>query len=104
MTSLARGSAVNYPGNPRFRPRVVHKMVSASEEMEQRRQMLTLHAIIISDEGQLRVQSREEVKDLIFHHFGIRKHDFYVYRSCPEPFVAFFHDPHDRDVSLRLEG
>jgi hypothetical protein len=44
------------------------------------------------------VQSREEVKDIIQHYFGISKHEFSVYRSNPEPFLAIFHDSHDRDV------
>jgi hypothetical protein len=44
------------------------------------------------------VQSKDEVKDIIFHQFDIRKHEFYVYRSCPEPFIAIFPNCHDRDV------
>jgi hypothetical protein len=30
-----RGSAVNYPGNPRFRPPVAFKIANTTEEMEQ---------------------------------------------------------------------
>jgi hypothetical protein len=65
---------------PRFRPRAVHKMVRATEEMEQRRHMLSLHAIVITEEGPLGVQFQEEVNDLISHHFGIHKHFFL--RTC----------------------
>lgn len=41
--------------------------------------MLTEHAVVITDEGPLEVRSREEVKEIILHHFGISKHAFYVY-------------------------
>jgi hypothetical protein len=92
-----RGSAVNYPGNPRFRPRVAFKFANTSEEMEQMCIMLTNHALVISDEGPLAVQSREEVKDLIIQHFGIRKHELYVYRSHPEPFIIVFSEGRARD-------
>jgi hypothetical protein len=62
--------AINYPGNPRF---------SQHQEINQRRRMLTEHAVVITDEGPLEVRSREEVKEIILHHFGISKHAFYVY-------------------------
>jgi hypothetical protein len=54
--------------------------------------------VVITEEGAMGVQSREEVKDILFHHFGIRKHECYVYRSFSEPFIAMFPDSHDRDV------
>jgi hypothetical protein len=38
--------------------------------------MLSLHAIVITEEGPLGVQFQEEVNDLISHHFGIHKHFF----------------------------
>jgi hypothetical protein len=44
------------------------------------------------------IRSRGEVKDLIQFSCGIRKHDFAVYRSTPEPFIAIFHEEHDRDI------
>jgi hypothetical protein len=93
-----RGCAVNYPGNPRFRPRAVHKIADSSEEMHQKEQAMADHAVVISDEGPMEVRSREEVKEIIFQHFGIRKHEFSVTRSSPEAFVAFFHETHARDV------
>jgi hypothetical protein len=77
---------------------MVVKVASTTESMEQRKRLLTKHAVVIMDEGPLAVQSREEVKDIIMHHFGIMKHVFYVYRSFPEPFVAVFLESHDRDV------
>jgi hypothetical protein len=93
-----QGSVVNYLGNPRFRPNSIFKRSYITEEMHQHCQYYTSHAIVITDEGPLAVSSHEEVKDIIQHSFGIRKHDFVVYRSNPEPFLALFHDPHDRDV------
>jgi hypothetical protein len=72
--------------------------VGTSDEMEQRRKLLESHAVVITEEGPRAVQSKEEVKDIIALHFGISKHNFYVYRNSSEPFVAFFHDTHDRDV------
>jgi hypothetical protein len=71
-----RGNAVNYPGNPRFRLQCAFKMAPTSEEMERRREMLTTHAVVITDEGPMAVHSREEVKNIILHHFGIRKHEY----------------------------
>jgi hypothetical protein len=54
--------------------------------------------VVIFDEGPMVVPSREEVKDTIFHHFGIRRHEFSVTHSSPESFVAFFHETHDCDI------
>jgi hypothetical protein len=94
------GNAVSYPGNPHFRPHCAFKTMAASAEMERRRQHLSEHAVVITDEGPLAVQSREEVKDLIQLHLGIRKHEFMILRSNPEPYVAIFHDPRARDVAF----
>jgi hypothetical protein len=93
-----RGCAVNYPGNPRFRPRFAFKFSTSTADMEQREAMLSKLAVVIMDEGPMAVRSREEVKDIIAHHFGVRKHEFFVYRSFPEPFIAIFAESHSRDV------
>jgi hypothetical protein len=74
------------------------KVAETTEGMQQRRDFLTDHAVIITEEGPLSVQSREEVKDITLHHFDIRRHEFYVYRSYPEPFIAIFTECHARDV------
>jgi hypothetical protein len=66
--------------------------------MEQRRVLLSNHALVISDEGLLAVLSKEEVKNLIMHHLGIRKHELYVYRNQPEPFSVVFSEDHARDL------
>jgi hypothetical protein len=93
-----QGNAINYLGNPCFRPRITFKMSDTSQEMQQHREMLANHAVVVADVGPMRVQTREEVKDIVLHQFGIRKLECYVYRSCPEPFIAVFPDSHDRDV------
>jgi hypothetical protein len=41
------------PSHPRLRPRVVEKMTWAPDEIQQRRQLLTHHALLIIEEGAL---------------------------------------------------
>jgi hypothetical protein len=53
---------------------------------------------VITKEGLMGVQSREEVKTLITHHFGIQKHELYVYRSQPKPFIVIFSEGRARDL------
>lgn len=96
----ARGSAVNYPGNPRFRPRFSFKLAYTSDDLEAQRQLLTNLAVVITEEGPLRVQSREEVKDIMLRRLGVRKHECYVYRSSPEPFIVIFSNVTIRDLVL----
>jgi selenocysteine lyase/cysteine desulfurase len=60
-----QASAVNYPGNPRFRLRVAFKLMDHNEEVERRRQLLSDDAVVIVEEGLRSVQSREEIKDII---------------------------------------
>jgi hypothetical protein len=93
-----RGNAINYPGNPRFRPSCAFKMAPTSEEMETKRTMLYSHAVVITDDGPMVVHSREEVKDIILNHFGIRKHAYYLYHSHHKPFIAIFLEVRDRDT------
>jgi hypothetical protein len=73
-------------------------VVEESQEMKQERQYLEAHAIVITKEGPLSVRSREEVKNIIQLNFNIRKHEFSVVRSRPEPFIVVFHDSHHRDI------
>jgi hypothetical protein len=89
---------VNYPGNPRFRPRLSAKPLDTSEEMKQSRKLLCNQAVMITEEGTMGGQSREEDNDIIFHQFGICKLDFQVFCSYPEPFIAIFTTAYDRDV------
>jgi hypothetical protein len=60
--------------------------------------MMINHAVVVTDDGPMGVHSWEEVKDIIFYHFGICKHEFSVTHSSPDPFAAFFNDTHDKDV------
>lgn len=91
------GSAVNFPDNPRFRPRLAWKMVETTKEMEDRKDLLVNTALLILEEGCVGAQSPREVAEIIAHRFGIRRHLFQVYRSHPQPFIAFFSDTFDRD-------
>jgi hypothetical protein len=93
-----RGNAINYPGNPKFRSSCAFKMAPTSEEMENKRTMLSSHAVVITDDGPMAVHSRGEVKDIILNHFCIRKHEYYLYHSHPEPFTAIFLEVRDRDT------
>jgi hypothetical protein len=93
-----RGYVVNYPGNPCFRPRFAFKSASTSADMKQREAMLSKLTVVITDEGPMAVRSREEVKDIIAHHFGVRKQEFFVYRIFREPFIAIFVESRARDV------
>lgn len=63
--------------------------------------MLSNLALLSTEEGPLGVQSREEVKDILFHHLGVRKHECYVYHTYPEPFILKFFNVHVRDLVLR---
>lgn len=91
------GSAVNFPVNPRFRPRLAWKIAETTKEMEDRKDLLVNNALLILDEGLVGAQSPREVAEIITHRFGIRRYLFQVYRSYPQPFIAFFSDTFDRD-------
>jgi hypothetical protein len=82
------GSTINYPRNPRFRPRLAFKMMAASKEMEDRRSMLNRFALVVHEVGALSLASSDELKDILLYHFGIRKHEVYIYRSQHEPFMV----------------
>jgi hypothetical protein len=66
--------------------------------MNQRCQLLSDHAVVITKEGPMVAHSNEDVKDIISHHFEIRKSEFYVTCRCPDSFLAYFHFTHDRNV------
>jgi hypothetical protein len=93
-----RGSAINFPSNPRFHPRVAFKMAPTDPDMEERRIMLTNYAVVVKEQGLVGLRSCDELKDCISHHFGIRKHEFYAYRSQPNPFIVIFSESRARDV------
>jgi hypothetical protein len=66
--------------------------------MEERKTMLESNALIVKEEGALGLASCEELKEAIFQHFGIWKHEIYIYRSYPHPFIIVFAERHARDV------
>jgi hypothetical protein len=103
-----QGSVINYLGDPRFKPSAAFKVTKTTEDMDQHRRWISNHIIRIIEEAPMGVQSKDEVKDIIFHHFGICKHAFYVYHSYLKPFISIFPNCHDRDVifaaSRAIEG
>jgi hypothetical protein len=92
------GHIVDFPDNPRQRLRVTVKMAWAPEEVQQKREMLTQHALLITEEDPLGVASREEVAEIISHNFGLPGYEFHIFRSNPEPFIVIFSDRATRDI------
>jgi hypothetical protein len=89
---------VDFPGNPRQRLRVVEKIVWAPDEIQQRRDMLSKHALLVTEEGPLGVVSREEVAEIICNNFSLRRYEFYIFRSSPDPFIVIFSKRAARDL------
>jgi hypothetical protein len=94
----AWSNTMNFLGNPRFRPRLAFKSASTSTEVEERKDMLSCLMLLVKEEGPLGLRSTEELRDVLFHHFGIRKHELCVYRSHPHPFIMILPDRHARDI------
>jgi hypothetical protein len=92
------GSAINFPGNLRFWPRVAFKMAATSSEMEDMKKLLSRFALLVKEEGPLGLSSAEELREVIHHQFSIRKHELFAYRSHPDPFVVIFSEENSRDV------
>jgi hypothetical protein len=69
--------------------RVAFKMAASSPAMSEREELLSRFALLVK-EGALGLRSCEELKEVILHHFGVRKHEMYVYRSNPHPFIVIF--------------
>jgi hypothetical protein len=61
-------------------------------------QQLSKLAVLITDDCPLALRSRDEVKYIIDHHFGDRKHEFFIYQNFPEPFIAIFAESRARDI------
>lgn len=68
------------------------------EDMEKSEELLTNNALVVTECGALGLGSKDELKDVIFHHFGFRKHEFQVLHSFPEPFLVIFSEQADRDL------
>jgi hypothetical protein len=92
------GSAINYPGNPRSWPHVVFKMATTIPAMIEREEMLSQYTLLVKEEGPLGLRSCEQLMEVIFHHFGVCKHEMYVYHSNPHPFIVIFSEKRARDV------
>lgn len=91
------GNAIDHPGNPRHRPRFVEKHAVLTDDMEDRKELLTSRALLMIEEGPVGVVSREEVAEIIMHHFRFCKYELEVFRTQPEPFLVIFKDQHARD-------
>jgi hypothetical protein len=89
---------VDFLGNPCQRPRAVEKFAWASDELQQRRELLSHHALLATEEGPMAAASREEVTEIIGHQFGLLRYEFQVYRSLPEPLIVIFSERAARDV------
>lgn len=77
--TAVRMAAIEYPGNPSMRPPIARKMVLMTQEMEKREDLLAANALVVTEASPLGLGSKDELKDVIFHHFGIRKHEFNVF-------------------------
>jgi hypothetical protein len=93
-----RPRVADFPDNPRRHPQIVEKLAWASDEVQQRRELLTHHALLVTEEGPLGVASREEVAEIIGHHFDLLRYEYHVFQNNPEPFIILFSDRATRDV------
>jgi hypothetical protein len=55
--TIARGREVNYPGNPQFRPHIAHKLLDTTDDMNQRKEMMINHVVVVIDDGLMGVPS-----------------------------------------------
>jgi hypothetical protein len=65
--------------------------------MSEREELLSRFALLVK-EGALGLRSCQELKEVILHHFGVRKHEMYVYHSNPHPFIVIFSEKWARGV------
>jgi hypothetical protein len=71
-----RAPVAYFPGYTHLKPKVVEKTAWAPDEVQQRRQLLTRHALLITEVGALGVTSREDVAEIIGHHFDLLRYEF----------------------------
>jgi hypothetical protein len=93
-----RGNAINFPRSPSFRPSASFVSMATTKEMDDREDLLSQHALVVFEHGPLGLRSTKELKDLLFHHFGLHKHEWYVYHCNPAPFIIIFSKKHTCDV------
>jgi hypothetical protein len=98
------GNAINFPGNLRFWSNASFMCLATTKEMDDREDLLSHHALVVTEHGPLGLRSVEELKDLLSHHFDLRKHEIYVYRSHPAPFIIIFSEKHVCDVVFAAGG
>jgi hypothetical protein len=79
--SAGRSFVLDFLSNPRQRRRVAEKVAWASDDMQQKREMLGHHALLVSKEGPCGVASREEVAEITGHHFDLLRYDHGSVRS-----------------------
>jgi hypothetical protein len=51
--AFLEGNVVNFPGNPRFRPRVAFKMKATTSDMEDKKELLANHAVLVKEQALL---------------------------------------------------
>jgi hypothetical protein len=89
-SSPRNGCPVNFPSNPHFRLVVASKTAPTSSAMEAREDLFTHHGVVVREVGPLALRSYEDLKDIILHQFGFRKHEFHVHHSYPASFIMIF--------------
>jgi hypothetical protein len=82
---------------------VEEKLVWDTNKVQQRRDILARHALLITEEGPLRLISWEEVVEIIGHHFDLLRYEFRIFRSSPEPFIVLYSERSARDVIFARE-
>jgi hypothetical protein len=77
---------------------VVEKSAWAPDEVQQQHQMLTHHALLVTEKGALGVAFREDVAKIVGHHFNLLRYEFHVFRSHPKLFIILFSDHAARNL------
>jgi hypothetical protein len=62
------GNAINFPGNLRFWSNASFMCLATTKEMDDREDLLSHHALVVTEHGPLGLRSVEELKDLLSHH------------------------------------
>jgi hypothetical protein len=71
---------------------------SGPDEIQQRRQMLTHHALLISEEGAQGVASHEDVAEIIGYNLDLLRYEYHVFISHSGSFIILFLDRATWDV------
>jgi hypothetical protein len=95
---MVRTPMVEFPGHPRSRTRLAEKTIWAPDEIQQRRQMLTHHALLVTEEGARGVASQEDATEIIGYNFDPLRYEYHVFKKHHEPFIVLFLDRAVRDA------